>query len=74
MALAYNLGNFMRALAMPMTAQPWSLASLCEKLIRIGASHGRYVNFQMAEIAVSRQMFGAILGLIARLRAPPAPS
>jgi hypothetical protein len=35
-ALAYNLGNFMRTLAMPKTAVPWSLTSLREKLIRIG--------------------------------------
>ena len=42
--LAYNLGNFMRTLAMPETAQPWSLTSLREKLIKIDAkvvSHGR---------------------------------
>jgi Transposase DDE domain group 1 len=74
-ALAYNLGNFMRTLAMPKTAEPWSLTSLREKLIKIGAkvvSHGRYVTFQMAEVAVSRQMFAEILTLIARLRAPPA--
>ena len=59
-ALAYNLGNFMRTLAMPKAAEPWSLTSLREKLIKIGAkvvSHGRYVTFQMAEVAVSRQMF-----------------
>ena len=76
-ALAYNLGNFMRTLAMPKTAQPWSLTSLREKLIKIGAkvvSHGRYVTFQMAEVAVPRQMFADILSLIARLRAPPAPA
>ena len=77
-ALAYNLGNFMRTLAMPKTAQqPWSLTSLREKLIKIGAkvvSHGRYVTFQMAEVAVSRQTFADILSLIARLRAPPAPA
>jgi hypothetical protein len=36
-ALAYNLGNFMRTLAMPKTAEPWSLSSLREKLIKIGA-------------------------------------
>jgi hypothetical protein len=36
-ALAYNLGNFMRTLAMPKAAQPWSLTSLREKLIKIGA-------------------------------------
>jgi hypothetical protein len=58
--LAYNLGNFMRTLAMPKTAQPLSLTSLREKLIKIGAKvvrHGRYVTFQLAEVAVSRQMF-----------------
>jgi hypothetical protein len=48
-----------------------------EKLIKIGAkviSRGRYVMFQMAEVAVSRQMFKEILMLIARLRPPPAPA
>ena len=51
-ALAYNLGDFMRTLALPKAAEPWSLTSLREKLIKIGAkvvSHGRYVTFQMAE-------------------------
>ena len=74
---AYNLGNFMRTLAMPKAAEPWSLTSLREKLIKIGAkvvSHGRYVTFQMAEVAVPRKMFQEILALIARLRAPPAPA
>src|SRR5271155_347716 len=76
-ALAYNLGNFMRTLAMPKAAGPWSLTSLREKLIKIGAkvvSHGRYVTFPLAEVAVSRQMFTEILSLIAELRAPPAPA
>ena len=76
-ALAYNLGNFMRTLAMPKAAEPWSLTSLREKLIKIGAkvtSHGRYITFQLAEVAVSRQMFQEILMLVARLRAPPAPA
>ena len=62
---------------MPKTAEPWSLTSLREKLIKIGAkvvSHGRYVTFQLAEVAVSRQMFTEILSLIARLRAPPTPA
>ena len=48
-----------------------------ERLIKIGAkviSHGRYVAFQMAEVAVSRQMFADILSLIARLRAPRTPA
>ena len=72
-ALAYNLGNFMRTLAMPKAVAQWSLTSLREKLIKIGAkvvSHGRYVTFQLAEVAVPRQMFQQILSLIARLRAP----
>jgi hypothetical protein len=76
-ALAYNLGNFMRTLAMPKATELWSLTSLREKLIKIGAkvvNHGRYIMFQMAEVAVSRQMFSEILSLIARLRAPPAPA
>ena len=54
-----------------------SMTSLREKLIKIGAkvvSHGRYVTFQMAEVAVPRQMFADILSLITRLRAPPAPA
>ena len=76
-ALAYNLGNFMRTLAMPKTVETWSLTSLREKLIKIGAkvvSHGRYVTFQLAEVAVPRRLFAEILSLIARLRAPPAPA
>ena len=47
-ALAYNLGNFLRTLATPRAAEPWSLTSLHKKLIKIGAkvvSHGRYVTF-----------------------------
>ena len=50
---------------------------LLEKPIKIGAkvvSHRRYVTFQMAEVAVPRQMFAEILSLIARLQAPPAPA
>jgi len=76
-ALAYNLGNFMRTLAMPKASEPWSLTSLREKMIKICAkvvSHGRHVAFQMAQVAVSGQMFNEILLLIARLRAPPAPA
>ena len=53
------------------------VTSLRDKLIKIGAkvvSHGGYVTFQVAEVAVSRQMFADILSLVARLRAPPAPA
>ena len=63
-ALAYNLGNFLHSLATPEPIQAWSLTSLLEKLIKVGArivSHGRYVAFQMAEVAVPRNLFGDIL-------------
>ena len=76
-ALAYNLGNFLRTLATPEPIKNWSLASLKEKLIKIGAkvvSHGRYVAFQMAEVAVPRMLFTEILRLIAELRLPPDPA
>ena len=67
----------MRTLAMPKTVETWSLTSLREKLIKIGAkvvSHSRYVTFQLAEVAVLRRLFAEILLLIAQLRAPPAPA
>ncbi len=73
-ALAYNLANFMRTLALPRAIAHWSLTTLREKLVKIGARmvrHGRYVTFQLAEVAVSGRMFGQILARIARLRAPP---
>jgi hypothetical protein len=76
-ALAYNLANFMRTLALPRRVAHWSLTTLREKLVKIGARmvrHGRYVTFQMAEVAVSARLFGQILARIARLRAPPAPA
>src|SRR3989449_11393573 len=76
-ALAYNLGNFLRTLATPEPIKDWSLASLKEKLIKIGAkivSHGAYVVFQMAEVAIPRQMFQEILRLIAELRPQPPPA
>ena len=75
--LAYNLGNFLRTLATPEPIKDWSMRTLKEKLIKIGAkvvSHGRYVAFQMAEVAIPRNLFGDILRLIAELRPPPDPA
>jgi hypothetical protein len=72
-ALAYNLGNFLRTLPTADPIKDWSPTSLKEKLIKIGAklvSHGRYVAFQMAEVAVPRMLFAEILRLIAELRPP----
>jgi DDE family transposase len=58
----------------PEPIKVWSLTSLREKLIKIGAkvvSHGRYVAFQMAEVAIAKNLFADILRLIAQLRPPP---
>jgi hypothetical protein len=71
--LAYNLGNFLRALATPEPIKDWSLTSLKEKLIKIGAkviSHGRYFAFQMAGVAIPRSVFADSLRLIAELQSP----
>ena len=76
-ALAYNLANFMRTLALPEAVAQWSLTSLREKLIKIGAKvvrHARYAVFQMAEVAVPKELFEQILRLIDRLRPRPAPA
>ena len=73
-ALSYNLANFLRRLALPRAVKHWSLTTLREKLIKIGAKvvrHARYTTFQMAEVAVSRQLFRAILERIRRLWLPP---
>ena len=55
----------------------WTLTTLKEKLIKIGAKvvgHARYVAFQMAEVVVSRDLFADILRMIAELRPPPVTS
>jgi hypothetical protein len=72
-ALAYNLGNFLRRLALPRSVKHWSLTTLREKLIKIGAkvvTHSRYIIFQMAEVAAGKRLFRAILERIRRLRLP----
>ncbi len=58
-SLAYNLGNFLRRLALPQSVKHWSLTTLREKLVKIGAkvvTHARYVTFQMAEVAIPRRL------------------
>ena len=76
-ALAYNLGNFLRRLALPVGVKHWSMTTLREKLIKIGAKvvhHARSVVFQMAEVAVPREVFWLILARIRRLRPAKAVS
>ena len=65
-----------RTLGLPKEVAHQSLTTLREKLVKIGAkvvSHGRYDTFQLAEVAVPRNLFREILRLIHELRPrPPA--
>ena len=70
-ALAYNLANFLRQLVLPKPIQGWTLTTLREKLVKIGAkvvSHAKYIVFQLAEVAVPHELFAAIVERIGRLR------
>jgi hypothetical protein len=67
----------MRTLALPKEVEHWSLTTPREKLVKIGAkvvSHGRYVTFQLAEVAFPRSLFQKILSLIGDLRRRPVPA
>jgi hypothetical protein len=69
--LACNLGNFLRQAVLPQAMRHWTLTTLRGKLIKIGAKvvrHSRKIVFQMAEVAVPRELFRAILEGIGRLR------
>ena len=72
--LAYNLGNVMRRLTLPESVKHWSLRSVQTKLIKMGGRlvrHARRLVFQLAEVAVSREVFRQLLERIAGLH--PAP-
>ena len=52
-------------LALPAEAAQWSLTTLRERLVKIGARivrHGRSIDLQMAEVMVQRGLFKTILG------------
>ncbi|MGB5214946.1 MAG: IS1380 family transposase [Anderseniella sp.] len=76
-ALAYNLANFLRTLALPKAIADWSLTSLRDRMIKVGAKairHARSIILQLAEVAVPSnlwaQMLATIAGLKARAQAP----
>ena len=69
--LAYNLGNFLRTMALPQKIAHWTLTTLREKLIKLGArliKHARYVMFQVAEFVVTGTTFENILHNSHRIR------
>jgi hypothetical protein len=66
---SFTYARLNRPLTRTSPCEDWSLTSLKEKL-----SHGRYVAFQMAEIAIPRNLFADNLRMIAELRSPPVTS
>jgi hypothetical protein len=75
--LAYNIDNFLRRLALLKSVKQWSLRTLRDKLIKIGAkvvSHSRYVIFQMAEVAVPQTLFREILDRVRQLHFVAIPA
>ena len=73
-ALAYNLGNFLRQMALPREVKHWSSTTPRERPIKIGAnvvSRSKGLTFHMAEVAVPRALFAAILERIDQLRLVP---
>jgi hypothetical protein len=73
-------GRETATLATIRTGPPCPLPEVCEAQVSQRGvrmplvSHGRYVVFQMAEVAIPRQMFQEILQLIAELRPQPPPA
>jgi len=65
------MANLVRTLVLPDEVERWSLTTLREKVVKIGAkviAHARYTVFQMAEVAVPRDLFRRILAMIDGLR------
>jgi hypothetical protein len=64
---------------LPKEIEQWSLTTLGEKLVKIGArivGHGQCVVSQLPEMAVPRVLFAKVLHRIdgLRLRSPPFPA
>ncbi len=71
---AYNLANFLRTVALATEIKQWSLTTLQDRLVKIGAKvlqHGRNLTFQMATVMTSRDLFQHILATIAAQRRSP---
>jgi len=68
--MAYNLGNFLRTLALPEGIKHWSLRSIQLKLIKIGGrliKHARYYCILLAETVINAKLFSGLLTNIKRL-------
>jgi hypothetical protein len=70
--LAYNMANFLRTLVFPNSIADWSLTSLQDRMIKIGAKairHARSIILQLAEVAVPRELWAEMLTNISDLKA-----
>jgi hypothetical protein len=68
--IAYNLGNLLRRLALPLTIQNRSLTSLQQRLFKTGdrvIRHARYFIIQLAESYLTGSLLRQILQRIERL-------
>ena len=68
--IAYNLGNLLRRLVLPIAIQSWSLTSLQQRLFRTGGRlirHARYFILQLAESQLTQRLFAQIIRRIERL-------
>ncbi len=68
--MAYNLGNFLRTLALPEGIKRWSLRSIQLKLIKIGGrliKHARYYCLLLAETVINHKIFSGLLNNIRHL-------
>jgi hypothetical protein len=68
------LGNFLRRLGLSKAIKDWSLRSVQVKLIKMGGRlvcDARPLVFQLAEVAVSRDLFDQIQERVNELRLAP---
>jgi len=68
--IAYNLGNLLRRVVLPLAIQSWSQASLQQRLFKTGGRlirHARYFVLQLAESHLTSTLFRQIVGRIERL-------
>jgi len=67
--IAYNLGNLLRRLVLPVAIQDWSLTSLQQRLFKTGGRlipHARCFTLQLAESYLTGTLFRQILARIER--------
>lgn len=70
--LGYNLANFLRTLVLPDSISDWSLTSLRDRMIKIGAQaicHARSIIVQLAEVSVPHELWAEMLATISGIKA-----